>query len=287
MVTSDSVMALESMELVSIPHCAINSSLDVAHSAQEFRSAQPFRHIVIDGFLRGDVAESLEAAFPPPTSECWNRYHNPFERKLACNSLDRLPDAVVDALGYFNSEAFRGVLGGIVGIDDLLPDPSYFGGGLHCIETGGKLDVHVDHSLHPKLGLERRINLIVYLNRDWKEEWGGCLEFWDGESGKPTQRRRSIVPQYNRAVVFETHDRSFHGHPDPLRCPTERLRKSMAVYYFSEPRSSASARKRAQFFPRPGDPSDPELDKLRQQRMNDATAEFVHRTASNTKIDGK
>jgi hypothetical protein len=136
-------------------------------------------------------------------------------------------------VAQFNAATVIGFLERLTGIDGLVPDPHLVGGGLHQIERGGRLEVHADFNRHEHLRLDRRLNMILYLNREWREEWGGHLELWDR-----TMRRcvRKVLPVANRCVVFATSDHSFHGHPDPLTCPPGVTRKSLALYYYSNGR---------------------------------------------------
>jgi len=131
---------------------------------------------------------------------------------------------------------------------NLYPDFGLHGGGLHIHGSGGKLNTHLDYSIHPKLGLERRLNLIVYLNPDWQESWGGSLGLWRNNKGKPGKLVKSIAPVFNRAVIFDTTN-AWHGLPEPIACPEGQYRKSLAVYFLCDPRQSAASRSRALFAP--------------------------------------
>ncbi|NEN95926.1 MAG: 2OG-Fe(II) oxygenase, partial [Moorea sp. SIO3I7] len=111
--------------------------------------------------------------------------------------------------------------------------PHFVGGGLHQIEKGGYLKIHADFNRHTKLRLDRRLNLLIYLNKDWQEDYGGHFEMWDTEM---TQSQKKILPVFNRCVIFSTTDFSYHGHPEPLTCPEGRTRKSLALYYYSNGR---------------------------------------------------
>jgi 2-oxoglutarate-Fe(II)-dependent oxygenase superfamily protein len=126
-----------------------------------------------------------------------------------------------------------GFLEQLTGIEGLIPDPYFWGGGLHQITRGGYLKVHADFNRYSKLRLDRRLNLLLYLNRDWKEEYGGHLELWNEQM---TTCERKILPIFNRCVVFSTTDYSYHGHPDPLNCPEQQTRKSLALYYYTNGR---------------------------------------------------
>ena len=130
----------------------------------------------------------------------------------------------------------------LTGIDALIPDPHYFGGGLHQIRPGGFLKVHADFNRHSRLDLERRLNAILYLNKDWQEEYGGHLQIWDNDM---TRCEKKVLPVFNRLLVFATLDTANHGHPDPLTCPPDRARRSMALYYYTSDRPEGEQRRRA------------------------------------------
>ena len=142
----------------------------------------------------------------------------------------------------------------LTGIEEaIIPDPHFEGGGLHQITPGGYLKVHVDFNRHSRLNLDRRINLLIYLNKDWQEEYGGNLELWDRNV---STCHRKILPIFNRCVIFNTNDFSYHGHPDPLTCPEGRTRKSLALYYYSNGRPASDLSGRAHstvFRARPGE----------------------------------
>jgi hypothetical protein len=118
-------------------------------------------------------------------------------------------------------------------VEALVPDPYFEGGGAHQIMPGGLLKVHADFNKHKLTNLDRRLNVLVYMNKDWSEEWGGHFELWDREMKAPVKK---ILPIFNRMAIFTTTDFSFHGHPDPLRCPPGRSRKSLALYYYTNGR---------------------------------------------------
>ena len=155
-------------------------------------------------------------------------------------------------LYQLNGSVFLQFLEQLTGIDGLIPDPYFGGGGLHQIERGGYLKVHADFNWHPKLRLDRRLNLLLYLNKDWKEAYGGHLELWSRNMTRCVQR---ILPIFNRCVIFSTTDTSYHGHPDPLRCPPSITRKSLALYYYTNgrPEQEQSAPHDTLFQERPGE----------------------------------
>jgi Rps23 Pro-64 3,4-dihydroxylase Tpa1-like proline 4-hydroxylase len=161
-------------------------------------------------------------------------FDNPREKKLG--NLDRLLEVDETIAGFLvamNSPSMLDFLEKLTGIDGLIPDPYFGGGGLHQIVRGGFLKIHTDFNWHPKLKLDRRLNLLVYLNKDWREDYGGHLELWDRALKRA---EKSILPVFNRTVVFSTTDFSYHGHPRPLRCPDSTTRKSISLYYYSNGR---------------------------------------------------
>ncbi|HKG22469.1 MAG TPA: 2OG-Fe(II) oxygenase [Blastocatellia bacterium] len=201
----------------------------------DYREAAPFPHAVMDDLFPEDVLRSLVAEFPRPGDIDWVRFRNREEKKLATKDESQMGEATRMALYQLNSSAFVSFLEALTGIDGLIPDPHFWGGGLHQIERGGYLKVHADFNRHERLRLDRRLNLLLYLNEGWKEEYGGHLELWDREM-KRCERR--VLPVFNRCVVFSTTDYSFHGHPDPVTCPEGWTRKSLALYYYSNGRPS-------------------------------------------------
>jgi Rps23 Pro-64 3,4-dihydroxylase Tpa1-like proline 4-hydroxylase len=147
----------------------------------------------------------------------------------------------------------------------LVVDCQLNGGGLHQITRGGKLDVHIDYNYHPVTKLDRRLNVLLYLNSEWDSHWKGELELWDSDvQNCPTR----ILPTSNRLVVFSTTEESNHGHPEPLQCPPDRTRKSIALYYYSNgrPEHETVPPHSTIFKRRPCDPVDQEQERLRELR---------------------
>lgn len=198
----------------------------------DYANAEPFQHVVIDNFFPEEVLDSVLDEFPEADHPYWGRFESNVQTKLASKEAWKVPNKPGELLAELNSSAFMHFLNKLTGIDGLIPDPHLSGGGLHQIESGGFLKVHADFCWHPVLKLDRRINVLVYLNKDWKEEYGGELQLWDYE----LKKSKKVLPIFNRMVVFNTTDFSLHGHPDPLTCPPERSRKSMALYYYSNGR---------------------------------------------------
>ena len=147
----------------------------------EFTSGKPFHHAVIDNFFDEETAISLSREFPDYNSDVWYVYDNPLENKKTCNVWNLFPRNLYSTFCYLNSPTFISKLKKITGIKKLYPDVGLHGGGLHIHEKGGKLNIHLDYSIHPKLKLQRKLNLIVYLAENWNPEWKGQLEFWSAD----------------------------------------------------------------------------------------------------------
>lgn len=202
--------------------------------AQQYRNNHPFAHIGIDDFFDQSVISRLVADFPGEFDATWNRtfldagaYE---EQKLSLDRLEDFPPHIQQFINALNSRFFLDFLERMTGIEGLIPDPYLLGGGLHMIPRGGRLAIHADFNTHKKLRLDRRLNLLLYLNYDWKEEWGGALELWDKDV---KTKERAYFPIANRMVVFSTTDTAYHGHPDPLRSPKGKYRRSIALYYYT------------------------------------------------------
>ena len=232
---------------------------------QTYATNHPFPHIVIDNFLPEDVAERILSIFPSPKGSKWEEYDRKHEVKLQLSDDQRMDPYLREVLYQFNSSVVVNFLEELTGIDGLIPDPHFEGGGLHQIEPGGYLDVHVDFNFHHRLKLDRRLNLILYLNPDWKDEYNGHLELWNTDMTECVQR---IAPVFNRCVVFSTTDFSYHGHPDVLRSPDGVTRKSLALYYYSNgrPAEERSDAHSTVFQTRPGENSTAKVSGSRRMK---------------------
>jgi Rps23 Pro-64 3,4-dihydroxylase Tpa1-like proline 4-hydroxylase len=243
---------------------------DWTHNTQSlhetFVNAKPFEHVVIPNFFEESFANAVFAEFPNPHESClnWKHYDNPIEQKYSLNEFDGLP-AVQKAFQILQDNALLSLVRSITGIDSLDNDPHLHGAGLHAYPHQGKLDMHLDYSIHPITGKERRVNLIIYMNRNWKDQYGGGLQLMDASFTKSTD---VIMPAWNTAVLFRTSDMSYHGIPIPIQCPTGEYRRSLAIYYVSPPREGATKRYKAEFFPLPNQPVDDRLQKLYDVRKS-------------------
>jgi Rps23 Pro-64 3,4-dihydroxylase Tpa1-like proline 4-hydroxylase len=207
---------------------------ELAKFREAYESAVPYPHIVIDDFLEEQVLNRLIDDFPGPQDHEWLRYKARFENdKLQSTSELSMPHSVRDVLAALNSSTFVRFLEQLTGISGVVPDPHLYGGGMHQILTGGHLGVHVDYNRHEQWQLDRRLNALLYLNRNWREEWGGALELWNKDV---TVCKKRIFPIANRLVIFSTTEHAWHGHPAALACPPDVTRKSLALYYYTNGR---------------------------------------------------
>lgn len=202
------------------------------HRAAEYQSGSPFPHISFDDFLPPSVAEAASRDFPGPDSDIWQRYERKGLEylKLACDREDRIPSSLRNLLYALNSATFLDFLTELTGISHLIPDPWFHGGGLHQTLPGGHLDVHLDFNLHQKMKTYRRINLLIYLNHEWRESYGGQFELRQTKTSAPSL---SLAPTFNRAALFSTSKISWHGQPRPVACPAGQTRRSIALYYYT------------------------------------------------------
>tara|TARA_R110002096_G_scaffold91625_9_gene207291 strand:+ start:5096 stop:5872 length:777 start_codon:yes stop_codon:yes gene_type:complete len=216
-----------------------NTLLDLAEANREsFRSAEPFPHVVIDNFLPLDLAEEIHDLFPS-FEEADPRTYQREENKIATRpDVPTCPERLRQIMYALNSHEIITPLEVMTGINGLLPDPHFFGAGLQQTGPGGKLGIHVDFNKHKHLRLDRRLNLLIYFNKDWKEEWGGHFELWDKDM---TACQKKILPIFNRMVVFATTDESYHGLPDPIQCPEGESRKSLILFFYSNGREDGAA----------------------------------------------
>ena len=204
---------------------------DARSLAAEYAAAEPFPHIALDGLFDDATLARVLRDFPDRSAMHWMEFDNPLEKKLGYfYGSSKVSPVIRDVLEALNGFEMLLWLEALTGIEGLIPDPYFGGGGLHQIEPGGFLKLHADFNVHPKLHLDRRLNLLIYLNRDWREDYGGHLELWDRSAERCVKR---ILPTFNRSVVFSTTDTSFHGHPHPLSSPPGITRKSVSLYYYT------------------------------------------------------
>lgn len=233
---------------------------DLSRLHDDFIHARPFPNVEIGTFFKAEIAEALYADFPKVTdAHKWVVYHNPIEKKHALTDFASLPQ-FRELFELLQSAQFVDLIKAISGIDNLETDPHLHGAGLHQHTAGGKLDMHLDYSIHPVTGKERRVNLIIYLSKDWKDEYGGAIQLWNEDF---TRCEKKLSPAFNKAILFRTSDVSYHGLPHPIACPDSNSRKSIAIYYVTDPRPNlANVRYKAQFRSLPTQPVNDKLEQL-------------------------
>jgi len=225
----------------------IGARLRAARDA--FATAAPYPHVVLDDFLPEATADVLAAEIDDPRL-VWQPLHHVNERKLVHGDLDRMGTTAAAVVRTLQAGPVLHDLECLTGIPDLLGDPELDGAGLHRMERGGYLNVHADALTHAKRRTwSRQLNLIVFLNRDWQDEYRGGLELWSADVQTCVRR---IAPVFNRAVLFRTTPTSFHGVPEAIACPAGRTRKSLALYYFRDEAHVVRLRP-THYVPRPAD----------------------------------
>ena len=203
-----------------------------------FQRAHPFRHAEIDEFLEPEVCEGLLRDFPS------------FDKKQAINELGHVGGkAVVENVQsisplysqfyeFINSNSFLKTMSALTGIPDLIADDTLFGGGTHENLHGQYLDTHIDFNIDERRMLHRRVNLLIYLNKEWQASWGGSIELHSNPRNPEVDEVKSLLPLFNRAVIFETNEYSWHGFP-VIRLPDEKKhlsRKSFSIYLYTKDR---------------------------------------------------
>lgn len=198
--------------------------------AAAYRAAEPFPHTVLDDLFERDIVRRVAREVREMDVSAFHGTDNRHEVKLSTEDDAQLGPATWKLVHALNSGAFVAFLEVLTGINGLIADPHLRGGGVHVVRRGGKLGVHADFNYYERLKVYRRLNLLLYLNRGWNEEWGGQLELWNRDK---TRCCRHIAPIFNRTVIFDTSNFSYHGHPNPLDCPEREMRKSLALYYYT------------------------------------------------------
>lgn len=231
---------------------------------REFQSAAPFPHVVIEGGLVD--ADRLLSGFPAPDWERWHRYQDEYQlAKMICSDIEAIPESLTGLIQELNGPAFLAFLERLSGIDKLIPDPYLEGGGLHCSGPGGVLTTHTDFHLYKRLDLYRRLNVLVYLNDEWDESWGGCLELYaQGSDGVTDRPARVVVPKAGTMVIFRTDDRSAHGFNRPIAAG--RWRRSVALYYYTSEEAADYSGDTNTYWRQ--DREQPPLRRIRQQAYN-------------------
>ena len=195
----------------------------------KFSEAIPFEHIVIDNFLNEKYANELYEMFPNDFSD-WYKYENPIEFKYTYDKINNVDEGMKNFFYYLSTEQMIDIFRKITNIPDLTYDEYLHGAGLHCHPKNGRLNVHLDYEKHPITGKERRLNIIYFLSKDWKNEWNGQNELWNENATKCITK---TDVKFNRAIIFRTNDISWHGLSEKITCPENQYRKTLAFYYVS------------------------------------------------------
>lgn len=214
------------------------AALDLAQRIREAELqveffAEPFKHLVLDDAIDADLVDSCLNFFPTLDDPTWEFSNIPgieIKARTTWKSEFDIPEGIIDTVRILNSAQVLLAMSSLFEIPKLMPDPYFTGGGLNCTSSGGLLDVHVDGNYHDASGLNRRMNAILYLNPNYQPEWGGEFGIFDDDG---TTLVKSIAPLHNRMVVFDSHDRSFHGLPHPIKFPEQDPRRSIILYYYT------------------------------------------------------
>ncbi|HEU4553844.1 MAG TPA: 2OG-Fe(II) oxygenase [Chitinophaga sp.] len=223
---------------------------DLPFLSRQYQQASPYPHIVLENFLNPAVLDACITEFNELNqTDGWINYVHYNEKKKGLNKLDILPDNIKRTINELNSPAFLQFLGALTGIGGLQKDDQLEGGGIHQSGRGGYLNIHADFTVHPHhRNWQRRVNVLVYLNKDWQEEWGGKLELWNTDM---TACEKKVLPVFNRCVIFNTDADSYHGHPEPMTCPEGQFRRSIALYYYTV--ETHPFRRATHYMARPGE----------------------------------
>ncbi|MEM7267792.1 MAG: 2OG-Fe(II) oxygenase [Pseudomonadota bacterium] len=262
------------VEQLTIPTAAAKEA--AAPYAEAYQTAEPYNHICIDGFLPPAVCERvLEDIATLPTPE--RSFSRAQENLKSSFNPDDLPTYSRALFHSFNSRPFILFLEEMTGIKGLIADPYYIGAGIHRTENGGHLDIHADFNVHGQMKVERRLNVLIYLNRDWQESWGGSFEIWDKDM---KAKEASFVPTFNRMVCFSTGSDTFHGNPEPVNHPDEEPRLSIALYYYTATWDESRKRHTTLFKPRPGSGDKTDRMVAFRSRAEDLTPPILWRRLS-------
>lgn len=230
----------------------------------------PYDHLIIDNFFDQEYAERLSNEFPSYDDfKYWYSYDSPIEIKRICNSWDKFPPATYRVFWALCSQEFCSVLERKFGVM-LRADFGLNGGGWHMHGKGGKLNMHKDYSTHPKIPYQRKLNIIIHLSDDWNPTWGGAFQMWahDEENDKPKHLVKKIDVKFNRAIIFDTTQNSWHGLPDPIKCPDNVFRKTLANYYLTKIQEDTDPRYRALFAPTKEQENDNDILNLIKERKS-------------------
>lgn len=241
------------------------------------------RYVVIDNILDPIFASECQSQILSAHDNCWDRYNNCFEQKYTFRDKTLFPESVKQLFDYLVSEHWINRINKLSGLT-LLNDEDRIFWGIHMFENGDNLDIHVDAGRHIKTGYVKAITVGFYLSYNWKSENEGYLEFWRGDASYTSDPKiyeciDKTLPMFNRMVIFENNDFSWHGSPDKCICNNDEKRIFVTISYLcldTELSQFKNNRKKAFFIKRPGDPDDLEKDKMRLLRANPESCHKIY-----------
>lgn len=234
-------------------------------SANAHIKTDPFPYAVLDDVLPVEFVHGLSREIDGIRS--WFRYESPLEKKSTTNKWDEFGPYLYSYFMAMLSADVANEIADAFLIGDLMPDIGLHGGGVHASSNGDKLNVHQDYSIHPKIGLERRINVIFHVEPMWQKDFGGHLQFWSG-GDQPEEHRVTVTSVFNRMVIFATSPGSWHGFPEPINGVDSIRRKSLATYYVSDLSDDAVERYRARYAPTVEQENDEFVLRLIRERVS-------------------
>lgn len=265
-----SVLALDPSTLVMDPEIAKSAG---AAAAESYRGKQPYPYGGFDDFLPPEVLEKVISELQS-LPEVETSFDRPQEKLKTSYVPERLPPYTRNLFYTLNSRPFIQFLENMSGIKGLIPDPYFAGGGIHVVGNGGHLDIHADFNHNAILNLERRMNVLIYLNKDWKQDYGGSFEIWNNDM---TAMVESFVPQFNRMVCFNTGSSTWHGNPTPVNHPEGKPRMSIALYYYTATWDGTKRSHTTLFKPRPGSADRPDRETRRFELLQDMVPPILFR----------
>jgi len=241
--------------------------------AADYRARKPYPYGGFDNFMPPEILDKVrEELRVLPEAETF--FTRPQEKLKSAYMPERLGPYTRALFHSLNSKAFLGFLEEMTGIEGLIPDPYFAGGGIHVVSNGGHLDIHADFNHHGKLNLERRMNVLIYLNKDWKAEYGGAFEIWNDDM---TEKGASFVPLFNRMCCFNTGSSTWHGNPEPVNHPGKEPRMSIALYYYTATWDETREAHTTLFKPRPGTIDQKDRLEARHRMMQNLLPPVIYR----------
>lgn len=202
---------------------------DIDYFAKKFKENNE-RYVIIPNFLNDNIIKEVNKSFPK-VDESWYKYWNPIEVKFANDKINSFPIVIKNIFYFLSSESIREKISKLCNIINLETDPYLNGAGLHAYPRYGRLNLHLDYEKHPIINKQRRVNIILYLSKNWKSKWNGHTDLYDDKCENLIVKSPVI---FNQAIIFKTNENSWHGLPEKIQCPLDTYRKSLAFYYISD-----------------------------------------------------